>query len=75
MKGRLKMERVPVSSSNLCSIGYEADSQVLEVEFNGGRLYQYSGVPGGEFDGLMSADSKGKYFNANIKNRYPYSQL
>ncbi|MBB4606146.1 hypothetical protein GGR59_002391 [Xanthomonas arboricola] len=68
------MERTPVTSSNISSIGYDADSQILEVEFNNGSVYEYSGVPENEHVGLMSADSKGTYFNANIKKRYPFSK-
>jgi hypothetical protein len=69
------MERIPVSSRNLSSVGYDADSQTLEIEFNHGGVYQYAGVPEGEHQGLMSADSLGKYFNANIKDRYPCTKL
>jgi hypothetical protein len=68
------MERTPVTSSNISSIGYDADSQILEIEFNNGSVYEYSGVPEGEHAGLMNADSKGTYFNANIKKRYPFSK-
>jgi len=69
------MERIPVTSTNIRAIGYDANSEILEVEFNDGRVYQYSGVPQGENDAIMSADSKGKYLNANIKPRYPYTQV
>lgn len=69
------MERTPVSSSDIASIGYDEDNQILEVEFNSGSVYQYSGVPSSEYDGIMSADSKGKYLHANIKNRYPFVKL
>lgn len=69
------MERTPVSSSNIAAIGYEPESGVLEVEFINGAVYSYSGVPLGEYEGLMSSDSKGKYLHANIKGRYPYSKL
>ncbi len=69
------MERTPVRSSNIAAIGYDEDNQVLEVEFNDESVYQYSGVPSREHDGIMNADSKGKYLNANIKNRYPFVKL
>lgn len=69
------MERVPVSSTNIRSVGYDAESLILEVEFNGGAVYQYQGVPQAEFDGLMAAASKGSYFHANIRNRYPVLKL
>lgn len=69
------MERELVSSSNIRSIGYDADSMLLEIEFNSGAVYQYQGVPESEYDALMRAGSKGTYFNANIKNRYPALKL
>lgn len=69
------MDRTPVSSSNISAIGYDSDSEILEVEFTNGAVYSYSGVPLGEYDGFMNADSKGKYLHANIKGRYPYVKL
>ena len=69
------MDRAPVSSSNIAAIGYDEDTQILEVEFTDGSVYQYSGVPPGEHNGMMNADSKGKYLHANIKKRYPYVKL
>jgi hypothetical protein len=69
------MERTPVVSTDLRSVGYDPNSQTLEVEFNAGSVYQYAGVPQSEYDGLMNADSKGRYFNANIRNRYSTVKL
>lgn len=69
------MERVAVSSSNIAAIGYDPDSQTLEIEFTNGAVYQYFGVPPDEHDGFMNADSKGKYLHANIKSRYSYGKL
>lgn len=69
------MERTPVTSTDIRAIGYDADSQTLEIEFNSSGVYQYSGVPSGEYDGIVAADSKGKYFHANIKNRYSFVKL
>lgn len=69
------MERTPVSSSHIVAIGYDPDSGVLEVEFTNGAVYTYTGVPLVEYEGIMSADSKGQYLHANIKGRYPYAKL
>lgn len=69
------MDRTPVISSDILSIGYDPDSQILEIEFLKGSVYQYSGVPAAEYDGIMAADSKGKYFNAHIKKTYSYTKL
>ena len=69
------MERTPVSSSNISAIGYDPDSEVLEVEFINGAVYSYSGVPPGEYEGFMNAESKGRYLHASIKGRYSYAKL
>jgi hypothetical protein len=69
------MERTPVTSSVIRSIGYDSDSQTLELEFNYGPVYQYAGVPQSEHEGIVNADSKGTYFNANIKGCYPFVKL
>ena len=64
------MQRVPVNSSNILSIGYDADKQMLEIEFNTGRVYRYSGVPPHVYSGLMKASSHGKYFLTYIQGVY-----
>lgn len=61
------MNRTPVSSSNLASVGYEPESMILEIEFRNGGIYQYFNIPESVYSGLMSADSHGKYFDAYIK--------
>lgn len=68
------MEREAVGSTNISSIGYDADSETLEVEFLNGSIYQYYNVPQGLYEQLMIAPSKGQFLNANIKNSYPYSR-
>jgi hypothetical protein len=69
------MERIQVNSSNIASVGYDAGSEILEIEFISGGTYQYSGVPEGVYEGMMGADSKGKYFHANINKKYPFTKL
>ncbi len=70
------MDRVPVSSSNIASVGYDADKQILEIGFLNGSVYQYFGVPENIFAGLMSASSHGRYFDAYIKKGgYSFSKV
>lgn len=69
------MERYSVASSNIASIGYDADTDTLEVEFLSGAIYQYYNVPQNMYDQLMQAGSKGRFLNTYIKNAYPYSRL
>ena len=42
------MNRTPVNSSNLSSVGYDPMSQTLEFAFNSGGIYQYYNVPQNE---------------------------
>jgi len=69
------MERVPVSSSNLHSVGYDSTSQILEIEFNSGSIYQYFNVPSDIYHGLMNAGSHGQYFGQYIRNVFRYRQI
>jgi hypothetical protein len=69
------MNRTPVSSSNLKSVGYDQSSNTLEIEFHGGRVYQYYNVPKRIYQGLMAASSHGKYHHRRIKDSYRYSRI
>lgn len=69
------MERIPVSSSNLHSVGYDSTSQTLEIEFNSGSIYQYFNVPSSIYQGLMNASSHGQYFSQYIRNIFRYRQI
>jgi len=66
------MNRIPVDSSNIISIGYEPG--LLEVEFKNG-VYQYPGVPEELGGALMAADSKGKFFARFILPVYTGEKL
>ena len=68
------MQRVPVSSSNIASVGYDDNTHTLEVEFHSGHVYQYFDVPKDVYDGLLTAGSVGKYFN-QIKGFYRYARV
>ncbi len=70
------MNRTPVSSSNLASVGYDLENATLEIEFHSSGIYQYHGVSVDVYEGLMSAGSKGSYFDQNIKKAgYSYSKV
>jgi ATP-dependent DNA helicase RecG len=69
------MKRQSVESSNLASIGYDAENEILEIEFNHGGVYQYFDVPENVYEELMNADSHGVYFLANIRNDYEYEKM
>lgn len=69
-------EMIPVSSSNIKAIGYNRKRQVLRVAFKPNALYEYYAIPEYLYNGLMSADSHGKYLNRYIKvPSYAYRQI
>lgn len=67
------MNRTPVTSTSILSVGYDDLTFVLEVEFATGRIYQYFDVPRAHFDAMLTAGSVGAYFNANIRDVFAYS--
>jgi hypothetical protein len=69
------MPRVPLESTLLASAQYHATRRVLDVEFHSGELYRYFGVSKTHYQGLLRAESKGRYFNQNIRNRFSYHNL
>lgn len=62
------MERTPVESSAINSVGYDPSGNRLEIEFKSGTIYQYTNVPEYMYIALMSADSKGAFFDRHIRN-------
>lgn len=69
------MKRIPVASSNVASVGYDPNSQILEVEFKNNAIYHYFDVPQHIYEGLLSAESVGKFLHANVKGIYRYARL
>ncbi len=50
-----------VKSSMISAFGYDENERVLEVTFNRTGVYQYFDVPVDVYQGLLYADSKGRY--------------
>ncbi|EMF7823953.1 TPA: KTSC domain-containing protein [Yersinia enterocolitica] len=69
------MNREPVSSSNIQSIGYDSSDQILEIEFNNGAVYQYFDVPEHVYTELISSPSVGGYLAKSIKGNFRFSRV
>jgi KTSC domain len=69
------MEMVPVESNNVRSVGYDLEKNELRIKFRSGETYAYDGVPGDVHKALMSAESKGKFVNSDVKGKYDYRKL
>jgi hypothetical protein len=64
-----------VESTSLKSIGYDSTEQRLEVEFRHGAVYEYRDVPADVFEAFLAADSKGTFFNTDIKDGYEFVRV
>jgi KTSC domain-containing protein len=67
------MQRQPVESSSLASVGHE--EPILEVEFHNGGVYRYFGVSNSLHREFMDAESLGAFLNTRIKPHYPYQRV
>lgn len=67
------MTRTPVTSGAIVSIGHDPLTNILECEFKGGRIYQYSGVTSAHHADLMKAESVGKHFALNFRSNPDFS--
>jgi hypothetical protein len=65
-----------LDSSAIRSAYYDKDRAVLTLIFEGrdGGTYEYYAVPRRIYDGLLTADSAGAYFNQEIRDRYPFKK-
>lgn len=65
--------RTRITSSAIASVGYEPKDRLLEVEFSSGKVYRYFDVPPDAFSKLLTAPSKGAWFNQQIRDRFRYA--
>lgn len=64
-----------VDSSAISAIDYDGERAKLMVRFASGECYVYVGVPGEVHRSFCDAQSKGRFFQAEIRDRYPYNRL
>jgi lysyl-tRNA synthetase class 2 len=61
-------------SAVIKSFDYDADKQILRVEFGSGSIYQYHDVPESIYQELKASPSVGQYFNANIRDKFGFDR-
>jgi hypothetical protein len=64
------VQRQPVQSRALRSVGYDLDAAELEIEFSSGQVYCYERVPPSVYHWLLRASNKGIYVSRQIVGRY-----
>lgn len=68
------MNITAVESTTLAALAYDEAHEILQLEFRSRAIYRYLGVPAPIYEALLSASSKGKYFNRAIRGIFPYSR-
>jgi len=64
-----------VNSSMLRKVRYDPKNRFLDVVFRTGERYGYRDVPLDEYNGLMNAESHGKYMQTHIIDSYDVVRL
>jgi hypothetical protein len=66
------MNVTAVESGTLATVAYDKALGILRLEFRSRAICLYFDVPSPVHEGLIAADSKGRYFNRAIRGQYRY---
>ena len=69
------MKLTLVESTTLATVAYDADRQLLQIEFRDRTIYRYRHVPADVHAALLCAPSKGSYFNRVIREQFVFTRL
>ncbi len=78
------MKLISVQSSNIAQIGFEENTtlslssksiNILRIVFMNESIFDYHGVEKVIFEAFIKAPSVGKFFHANIKNKYEFEKV
>ena len=67
-----------VNSSNIASVGYDGENELLYIEFLDGSIYRYENVGPDLWQMLKIVNSKGSWLHWNIvinEDAYPYDDV
>src|SRR5262245_58055295 len=65
-----RIPRQSVQSSATAKAGYSKQRHILEIEFVNGAVYRYFDVPLSVYRDLISAESKARFYDSNIRRHY-----
>ena len=66
---------VPIESSVFAAAAYSRSEDSLYLEFRSGAIYRYFDLPLHQYAEFLAADSKGRYFSRNIRDRFRCQQV
>ena len=67
----MPIQTIPVQSTAISAVQYDPASMTLRVIFRSYGEHTYPGIPKSLFEAFLSAPSKGRFFNQQIRPRSP----
>ena len=71
----MNSQMIPVTSSKIKAVYFDAQAMILKIEFLRDGLFEYYGVPERIFNELLEADSPGLFFKRFIKDKFRYVKV
>jgi hypothetical protein len=71
----LTLDWKPIESRLLAAAAYAGTRRSLYLRFTSGEVYRYYTFPADQYQELLDAESKGRYFLSRIRSRFPYQKL
>ena len=65
----------PLQPSTITFVRYDHDARELDITFTSGKTYRYVNVPLEVYVDLIDAESKGEFFNHNIKDVFVHTAV
>jgi len=66
---------IPVKSKGIRSIAYDPVARTLDIEFSSSKIYRYFDVPPSLYEWLTRVESKGRFVNRLVKDKYRYERI
>lgn len=73
--GVYRIPMLPVSSSNLASVGYDDEKRILSVEFQNGGIFHYAGISADLALDLVNAESIGRFYHQHIRGKFEGAKM
>ena len=70
------MTWLTLESRMLAAVAYDADHEILYLRFRkAGDVYRYFEFGPADYQSFLSAESRGRFFLAHIRDKYRYERM
>ena len=70
------MKWTALESKMLSAVAYQGSKQMLYLRFrNTGEIYRYFEFPAADYQAFLSAESRGRFFRAHIRDHFRYERM